>query len=61
MTVKSYKEWSRNPSLHGSYDDYVSHMKGIKKYLEEEKRRKNNEELAELIAIKVTEKMRDNK
>ncbi len=38
--IKSYEEWSSNPSYHGGYDDYVRHMKGLKEYFNKEKGQK---------------------
>ncbi len=46
MKIESYKEWSRNPSWHGDYSDYVSHMENEKRI----QKRESEERIAKLVA-----------
>ena len=54
VLTKSYKEWIKNPSWHGSYDDYKSDMKGMQDYYKEVEQ----ERLAEKIAEKLVKKLK---
>ena len=53
-TIETYSKWSRNPSYHGSYDDYVAHMKASFRYEQKERERR----LVKKIAKRVVQKLK---
>ncbi len=47
--IETFQEWDRNPSYHGSYDDYVAHMKASFEYY----KKLDEDRLAKKIAKEV--------
>lgn len=52
--IMSGEEWCRRPTWHGSYDDYVKHVRGTQQYFREQENERNNQRIADLVVEKLT-------
>jgi hypothetical protein len=52
--IMTAAEWMRRPKWHGSYDDYVRHVRGVREWLA----REAEDRLADKIATKLAAKLK---
>ncbi len=55
--IMTAQEWMQKPTWHGSYDDYVRHVRGVREYFAE----LAEDRLADKIATKLAEKLKAQK
>lgn len=48
--IKTAAEWMRNPSYHGSYNDYVRYMRGMQAYYVEQAENRLVDKIAERLS-----------